>query len=123
MAKYPDSKVYVTFKKVFGEHTNLVISLLGVLFPLDEGKKAESVKYLSPEIKGCKRIHTLRAMTFIAQSYAKTPRGAFANGAIPPPHSLTVPGRRTSRPLRITFFGRISHLGLRKSSGVRDLMS
>ena len=41
MAKYLDPKADVTFKKVFGEHKNLVISLLNALLPLDEGKKVE----------------------------------------------------------------------------------
>ena len=39
MAKYLDPKADVTFKKVFGEHKNLVISLLNALLPLDEGKQ------------------------------------------------------------------------------------
>ena len=37
MAKYLDPKADVTFKKVFGEHTNLVISLLNALLPLEDG--------------------------------------------------------------------------------------
>ena len=44
MAKYLDPKADVTFKKVFGEHKNLVISLLNALLPLDEGKKVESTQ-------------------------------------------------------------------------------
>jgi len=50
MAKYLDPKADVTFKKVFGEHKNLVISLLNALLPLDEGKKVESIEYLPPEM-------------------------------------------------------------------------
>ena len=50
MAKYLDPKADVTFKKVFGEHKNLVISLLNALLPLDEGKQVESIEYLSPEL-------------------------------------------------------------------------
>ena len=42
MAKYLDPKADVTFKKVFGEHKNLVISLLNALLPLDDGKQEES---------------------------------------------------------------------------------
>ena len=38
MAKYLDPKADVTFKKVFGEHKNLVMSLLNALLPLDKGK-------------------------------------------------------------------------------------
>ena len=50
MAKYLDPKADVTFKKVFGEHKNLVISLLNALLPLDKGKKVESIEYLPPEL-------------------------------------------------------------------------
>ena len=50
MAKYLDPKADVTFKKVFGEHKNLVISLLNALLPLDEGKKVESIEYLPSEL-------------------------------------------------------------------------
>ena len=50
MAKYLDPKADVTFKKVFGEHKNLVISLLNALLPLDDGKQVESIEYLPPEL-------------------------------------------------------------------------
>ena len=50
MAKYLDPKADVTFKKVFGEHKNLVISLLNALLPLDEGKQIEKIEYLPPEL-------------------------------------------------------------------------
>ena len=50
MAKYLDPKADVTFKKVFGEHKNLVISLLNALLPLDEGKQVESIEYLPSEM-------------------------------------------------------------------------
>ena len=50
MAKYLDPKADVTFKKVFGEHKNLVISLLNALLPLDDGKKVEAIEYLPPEM-------------------------------------------------------------------------
>ena len=50
MAKYLDPKADVTFKKVFGEHKNLVISLLNALLPLDEGKKVETIEYLPSEL-------------------------------------------------------------------------
>ena len=50
MAKYLDPKADVTFKKVFGEHKNLVISLLNALLPLDPGKQVESIEYLPPEM-------------------------------------------------------------------------
>ena len=50
MARYLDPKADVTFKKVFGEHKNLVISLLNALLALDEGKQVESIEYLPPEL-------------------------------------------------------------------------
>ena len=50
MAKYLDPKADVTFKKVFGEHKNLVISFLNALLPLDEGKQVESIEYLPSEL-------------------------------------------------------------------------
>ena len=50
MAKYLDPKADVTFKKGFGEHKNLVISLLNALLPLDPGKQVESIEYLPPEL-------------------------------------------------------------------------
>jgi hypothetical protein len=48
----------VIFKKVFGEHKNLVISLLNALLPLDEGKQIESIEYMPPEMEAefCKRV-------------------------------------------------------------------
>lgn len=45
MAKYLNPKADLTFKKVFGEHKNLVISLLNSLLPLPEGMKIEAVEY------------------------------------------------------------------------------
>ena len=50
MAKYLDPKADVTFKKVFGEHKNLVMSLLNALLPLEDGKQVESIEYLSSEL-------------------------------------------------------------------------
>ena len=50
MAKYLDPKADVTFKKVFGEHKNLVMSLLNALLPLEEGKQVESIEYLPSEL-------------------------------------------------------------------------
>ena len=41
MGKYLNSKADLTFKKVFGEHEDLVMSLLNALLPLDEGKRIE----------------------------------------------------------------------------------
>ena len=50
MAKYLDPKADVTFKKVFGEHKNLVMSLLNALLPLEDGKQVESIEYLPSEL-------------------------------------------------------------------------
>ena len=50
MAKYLDPKADLTFKKVFGEHKNLVISFLNALLPLDKGKKIKSIEYLPSEM-------------------------------------------------------------------------
>lgn len=49
MAKYLNPKVDLTFKKVFGEHPNLVKSLLNALLPLPEGMTIETVDIISPE--------------------------------------------------------------------------
>ncbi len=49
MSKYLDPKADLTFKKVFGEHPNLVLSLLNALLPLPKGMEIKSVEYLSPE--------------------------------------------------------------------------
>jgi len=50
MAKYLDPKADLTFKKIFGEHPDLVISLLNALLPLDEGKKITDIEYLPTEL-------------------------------------------------------------------------
>ena len=46
MKKYLDPKADLTFKKIFGEHPDLVISFLNALLPLDEDSQIESVEYL-----------------------------------------------------------------------------
>ena len=46
MSKYLDPKADLTFKKIFGEHPDLVISFLNALLPLDEDSQIESVEYL-----------------------------------------------------------------------------
>ena len=48
--KYLDPKADLTFKKVFGEHPDLVTSLLNALLPFKKGEEIESVEYLSPEL-------------------------------------------------------------------------
>ena len=48
--KYLSPKADLTFKLVFGEHPDLVMSLLNALLPLPEDGQIESVEYLSPEM-------------------------------------------------------------------------
>ena len=50
MARFLDPKADLTFKKVFGEHKHLVMSLLNALLPLEDGKQVESIEYLQPEM-------------------------------------------------------------------------
>jgi len=50
MAKYLDPKADLTFKKIFGEHKNLVISLLNALLPFDEKQKITEIEYLPSEL-------------------------------------------------------------------------
>ena len=51
MAKYLDPKADLTFKRVFGEHPDLVISLLNALLPFTTAKEyITSVQYLNPEL-------------------------------------------------------------------------
>ena len=49
MAKYLDPKADLTFKKIFGEHKNLVISLLNALLPLKNDERVESIEYWPAE--------------------------------------------------------------------------
>ena len=48
--KYLDPKADLTFKKIFGEHPDLVISLLNALLPLEKGREIVSIEYLPPEM-------------------------------------------------------------------------
>ena len=48
--KYLNPKADMTFKLVFGEHPDLVMSLLNALLPLPEDGLIESVEYLTPEM-------------------------------------------------------------------------
>lgn len=47
MKKYLDPKADLTFKKIFGEHEELLISLLNALLPLKEDELVEEVEFLS----------------------------------------------------------------------------
>lgn len=48
--RYLDPKNDLTFKKVFGQHPNLCISLLNSMLPLPEGEYVESIEYLPTEL-------------------------------------------------------------------------
>ena len=48
--KYLDPKADLTFKKIFGEHERLAISLLNALLPLDEGKQIEHLEFIPTEM-------------------------------------------------------------------------
>lgn len=51
MKKYLDPKADLTFKKVFGEHKELVISFLNAMLPFEsEEEEIKSVEYLNPEL-------------------------------------------------------------------------
>lgn len=51
MRKYLDPKADLTFKKVFGEHPDLVISLLNALLPFDKPEEEITwIEYLPPEL-------------------------------------------------------------------------
>ena len=44
-AKYLDPKADLTFRKIFGEHPHLVMSLLNALLPLKEDERVETIEY------------------------------------------------------------------------------
>ena len=48
--KYLNPKADVTFRRVFGEHPDLVMSLLNALLPLDDSQQIQQVEYLTPEM-------------------------------------------------------------------------
>ena len=51
MRRYLDPKADLTFKKVFGEHPELVTSFLNALLPFESrDEEVESVEYLTPEL-------------------------------------------------------------------------
>ena len=47
--RYLDPKADLTFKKVFGEHPDLVISLLNALLPLEPEEEVMEIEYLPAE--------------------------------------------------------------------------
>ena len=50
MKRYLDPKADLTFKKIFGEHKDLLISLVNALLPLKDDEQVEDVEYLTPEL-------------------------------------------------------------------------
>lgn len=48
--RYLDPRADLTFKRIFGEHEDLVISLLNALLPLDDGHLVKEVKYIPIEL-------------------------------------------------------------------------
>ena len=49
MSKYLDPTIDLTFKKVFGTHKNLVMSLLNAMLPLPDKCQIEELEYIDPE--------------------------------------------------------------------------
>jgi predicted transposase/invertase (TIGR01784 family) len=47
---YLDPKNDITFKKVFGEHPKVLISLLNAVLPLKQGSKITEIEYLPAEL-------------------------------------------------------------------------
>ena len=50
MARYLDPKNDLVFKRIFGEHPDLLISFLNSIMPLDPGQQIESLEYLPTEL-------------------------------------------------------------------------
>ena len=50
MKRYLDPKADLTFKKIFGRHPDLLISLLNALLPLADDEQIQSVEYLPTEL-------------------------------------------------------------------------
>lgn len=55
--KYLDPKADLTFKKVFGNHPDLLISLLNALLPLKKEQEIKSVEYLPTELVPVDPLH------------------------------------------------------------------
>lgn len=50
MSRYLDPKADLTFKKIFAEHKDLMISFLNALLPLDDGDEVKEIEYLPVEL-------------------------------------------------------------------------
>lgn len=55
--KYLDPKADLIFRKIFGNHPALLISLLNALLPLTDDQQIESIEYLSTEMMPIDLIH------------------------------------------------------------------
>ena len=55
--KYLDPKADLTFKKVFGNHPDLLISLLNALLPLKKNQQIKSIEYLPTELVPVDPLH------------------------------------------------------------------
>ncbi|MDR1154764.1 MAG: Rpn family recombination-promoting nuclease/putative transposase, partial [Bacteroidales bacterium] len=49
MARYLDPKNDLPFKRIFGEHPDLLKSFLNALMPLEENQQIETLEYLPAE--------------------------------------------------------------------------
>jgi predicted transposase/invertase (TIGR01784 family) len=47
---YLDPKNDITFKKVFGQHPEVLKSFLNALLPLDQASQITEIEYLTPEL-------------------------------------------------------------------------
>jgi len=56
--RFLDPKADVVFKKIFGQHPDLIKSFLNGILPISEGRLIESVTYLTPE--QCPRIPSMK---------------------------------------------------------------
>ena len=55
--KYLDPKADLTFKKIFSNHPDLLISLLNALLPLKKDQRIQSIEYLPTELVPVDPIH------------------------------------------------------------------
>lgn len=56
--KYLDPKADLTFKRVFGEHPDLVMSLLNALLPISVGQEITVLNIFLPKL--CRIIHCVK---------------------------------------------------------------
>ena len=50
MPRYLDPRADLTFKKIFADHDNLLISLLNAMLPLEADQQIEQIQYLPAEM-------------------------------------------------------------------------